>query len=198
MATTTVIGRASFVRGRVSGSGDLEIAGRVEGDVAVTGEVIIESSGLVASNITAARIVVRGAVKGDLVAEEALLIEAGARVVGDLRAPRVAIVQGGLVRGHVQTTGAAAARPRAVAAATRVSEPKLRPVVAAPPPAPRAVKAAPSPAPAPPPASTSRSSENHKPAVRSAAVAGARVGPPAPVVPVLKKGTKAVQKKQQR
>ena len=61
MADPTVIGRASFVRGRVSGSGDLEIAGRVEGDVAVSGEVSIEASGLVAANVSARRIVVRGA-----------------------------------------------------------------------------------------------------------------------------------------
>ena len=68
MAETTVIGRASFVRGRVNGSGDLEIAGRVEGDITITGEVTVESGGLVAANISARRIVVRVAVKGDLVA----------------------------------------------------------------------------------------------------------------------------------
>ncbi|MBX3211216.1 MAG: polymer-forming cytoskeletal protein, partial [Labilithrix sp.] len=99
MATSTVIGRASFIRGRVSGDGDLEIAGRVEGEVAVSGDVVVDTSGLVAANVSAARIVVRGAVKGDLVAEQVLLVESGARVVGDLRAPRIAIAPGGLVRG---------------------------------------------------------------------------------------------------
>ena len=74
MADTTVIGRATFVRGRVNGSGDLEIAGRVEGDVTVTGDVTVEASGLVAANISARRIVVRGAVR----------IESGARVRGDI------------------------------------------------------------------------------------------------------------------
>ncbi|MBX3201837.1 MAG: polymer-forming cytoskeletal protein, partial [Labilithrix sp.] len=62
MATSTVIGRASFIRGRVSGDGDLEIAGRVEGEVAVSGDVVVDTSGLVAANVSAARIVVRGAV----------------------------------------------------------------------------------------------------------------------------------------
>src|SRR5436190_1062136 len=38
MAETTVIGRATFVRGRVNGGGDLEIAGRLEGDVTLAGE----------------------------------------------------------------------------------------------------------------------------------------------------------------
>ncbi|MDF2694572.1 MAG: hypothetical protein K0S65_2955 [Labilithrix sp.] len=196
MATATLIGRTTFVRGRVNGDGDLEIAGRVEGDVAVTGEVIVDTSGLVAANISGARIVVRGAVKGDLVATEALLIEANGRVVGDLRAPRIAIAQGGLVRGHVQTGNAGPARPRAVAAPARapmtVSETKARPV--APPPAARVMKAAPPPPPPPPPSKTvSAAKTNHKPA--PAAAVAARPGPPPPVVPVLKKGTKAIQKK---
>src|SRR5262245_49685129 len=105
---TTVIGKETFVRGRVSGSGDLEIAGRIEGDVACSGEITIEAGALIAANVSGARIVVRGAVKGDLTADETLVIESGARVVGDLRAPRITIAQGGLVRGHVQTGGAGA------------------------------------------------------------------------------------------
>src|SRR5262245_57644688 len=110
MANATLIGRSTFVRGRINGSGDLDIAGRVEGDVSCAGDVVVETTGLVAANVSATRIVVRGAVKGDLVAEQALVIEATARVVGDLRAPRISIVQGGLVRGHVQT--GAAGTPR--------------------------------------------------------------------------------------
>ena len=185
MADPTVIGRATFVRGRVSGSGDIEIAGRVEGDVASDGEVTVDTSGLVAANITARRIVVRGAVKGDLTAEDALVVEAGAKIVGDLRAPRIAIAQGGLVRGHVQTGGAGTARPRTVAAAA------ARPAAPA--------KAAPAPAakaaPAPAKASTSNGPVTKVAPPRGATLAGARMGPPPPVVPALKKGTKAVQKK---
>ncbi|HVH40824.1 MAG TPA: polymer-forming cytoskeletal protein, partial [Labilithrix sp.] len=189
MATTsTVIGRTTFVRGRVSGDGDLEIAGRVEGDVAASGEVVIEASALVAANVSGSRIVVRGAVKGDLVAEEALVIEAGARVVGDLRAPRIAIAQGGLVRGHVQTGKAGAARPRAAAAPARAvaTETKSRPAVQ--PAARPAVKVVPAPS-----APVVVAKTNHKP-VRAAAAPSRPAGPPPPVVPVLKKGTKAVQK----
>ena len=195
MATSTIIGQGTFVRGRVSGSGDLEIAGHVEGDVSCSGEVVVEAGGLVAANISAARIVVRGAVRGDLVAGESLVIESAGRVVGDLRAPRIAIVQGGLVRGHVQTASASGARPRVVAAQARAAEPQQRPVLTAvrsPASAPvKVVSAAPvkvvSPAPAPAP----KERTNPKPV----AVMGARSGPPAPVVPVLKKGTKAIQKK---
>jgi hypothetical protein len=131
-------------------------------------------------------------VKGDLVAEEAVVVESGARVVGDLRAPRIAIAAGALVRGHVQTAGAGAARPRAAAAraaapapapARAAAETKSRPVAV--------VRSAPPPV----VAERAKANNNHKPAPASV-LAGARIGPPPPVVPVLKKGTKAVQKKQ--
>jgi cytoskeletal protein CcmA (bactofilin family) len=181
MADTTVIGRATFVRGRVSGSGDLEIAGRVEGDVACSGEVLIDATGLVAANVSARRIVVRGAVKGDLVAEDALVIEAGAKVVGDLRAPRVAIAEGGMVKGHVQTGAAGAPRAREKAAVRPAAAPARAEKIAPPPVTRPTAKTANGPAQKAPP--------------RGATLAGARVGPPPPVVPALKKGTKAVQKK---
>jgi len=181
----TVIGSGTFVRGRVSGSGDLEISGRVEGDVTCSGDVTVERDGMVGASITAHRIVVRGAVKGDLTADDALLLEAGARVVGDLRAPRIAIAPGGLVRGHVQTGGAGAAKPRAAQTSARVSAPAAKASAKAAPPPPPAKKAAPPP---PPPAKSGASKH------RGSVLAGTRVGPPAPVVPALKKGTKAVKK----
>ena len=40
---STVIGAQTFLRGRVHGAGDLEIAGHVEGDVSVTGDVVVEA-----------------------------------------------------------------------------------------------------------------------------------------------------------
>jgi cytoskeletal protein CcmA (bactofilin family) len=175
---STVIGSSAVVRGRVTGSGDLEILGRVEGDISVSGDVHVDTRGMVGASIHARRIVVKGAVKGDLVAEESLLLESGARVVGDLRAPRIQIAVGGLVKGHVQTGAAGAAKPRAAAASASSKK-------AAPAPPPPAKKSAPV---------IAKSSTNHKPLPRGAALAGHR-GPPPPVVPALKRGTKAVHKK---
>ena len=176
---TTLIGSGTFVRGRVTGTGDLEIAGRIEGEVTCSGDVLVDTSGLVGASISARRIVVRGAVKGDLTAEDAVILEAGARVVGDLKAPRIAIAPGGLVRGHVQTGGAGAARPRSAAAtASRASSASSATAKAAPARV-ETKKSA--------PAAAARSA----PAANGARAGASRVGPPPPVVPVLKKGTKA-------
>src|SRR5262245_49494662 len=106
MATTlSVIGPATAVRGDVRGDGDLEILGRVEGSVIVSGELTIGEGALVKSDVRARRVIVRGAVRGNVSADELLILEAGARVLGDLGAPQVGIRPGGLVKGHVSTSG---------------------------------------------------------------------------------------------
>jgi cytoskeletal protein CcmA (bactofilin family) len=172
MADVTVIGRGAHVSGRVAGAVDLEIHGRVDGDVAVDGEVTVEAQGLVGANVSAKRMVIRGAVKGDLTGEEAVRLEDGARVVGDVRAPRVAITAGALVRGYVQTGEAQApgrGKAHTAARTTSHSTTKAMPVAA---------KRA-----APPRASV------------LAGTAPKRKGPPAPVVPALKKGAKGSLKR---
>ncbi len=180
MADVTVIGRGANVVGRVSGAVDLEIHGRVEGDVAVDGDVTVEAEGLVAANVSGRRVIIRGAVKGDVSGQDAVRLEDGARVVGDIQAPRIAITRGALVRGHVRTSDAESDAPRARApiAAARTAP---RQAVAAP-----ARKTAPAVTPASLPLAEA-------PAKVALQASGKR--PPPPVVPVLKKGVKGALKK---
>lgn len=217
MANETTIAAGTIVRGSIEGTGNLVVAGHVEGDVVLSGEVTVESSGLVGANVRAARIVVRGAVRGDLSADEAVLLEEGARVVGDVRAARIAIGRGALVRGYVETANAGGgtpaprregnqARPAPRAAAPQAPKaapaPKPAPAarVAPPPPAPRAPAREPA-APTPAPAPVARRPEPTPAAapapMQRIPVLGSSLKrePPPLVVPALKKGSKAVKKK---
>ena len=90
MAEKTVIGAGTFIRGDIRGDGDLEIFGRVEGEIEVDGDVTVAEGALVKGNVGGRRVHVRGAVAGDLVGGESVALEHGARVVGDLRSPRSA------------------------------------------------------------------------------------------------------------
>lgn len=123
--TVAIIGQATFIRGSVRGDGDLNVAGRIEGNIELSGEVVFEESALIKSSVSARRIVVRGAIAGDLTATEAIVLEAGARVVGDLSAARVSIDEGALFRGRIEMSdGAAHAKPAKTAAR---SEPRPAP-----------------------------------------------------------------------
>jgi cytoskeletal protein CcmA (bactofilin family) len=194
MAEGSVIGRGSLVRGSVRGDGNLEILGRVEGDVNVTGEVTLGEEALVRGNIAAARVFIAGAVQGDLRGNEAVQVEAGGRVIGDLTSPRIGLAPGALVKGTVRTDGeaplpapqrrgagvgqplrsASAAPPRMFPAAAAKPEPMKVPV---PPPA------------APPPPATAEDIEESEPPPPK------REAPPPPVVPALGKNAKAKKKK---
>src|SRR5215207_7189914 len=115
MSSDSVIGAGSVVRGIVRGEGSLEIQGFVEGDVSVTGDVLVAESSAVRGNITGGKISVHGAVQGDVRGSEAVLIERGGKVAGDLSAPRIGIANGALVRGNVRTEGEPALTPAAPA-----------------------------------------------------------------------------------
>src|SRR5262245_55051742 len=100
MADASTIGRGTVVRGAIRGEGDLEIHGRVEGSVDVTGDLLVAESALVKSDVAGRRVVVRGAIAGNVSGTESLVLEAGSRVVGDLAAPSIGIRPGALVRGN--------------------------------------------------------------------------------------------------
>jgi cytoskeletal protein CcmA (bactofilin family) len=177
MADVTVIGQGIFLRGSIKGDGDVEIRGRIEGDVEVGGEVTIGEGALVKADVTARRITVRGAVAGNLTGEDGVRLEEGARVVGDLRGAGIGIAEGALLRGNVQTgTGGEGQRTR-----TRQQPAQARtPVRVEPRKAPAVVVAK---------ATTPG---------RKAQPAEERAAPPLPVVPVLKKGARAALRKRSR
>lgn len=190
----TIIGRGSRVRGRITGTSNLEIHGLVDGEILVEGDLTVGETGMVASDLSGKRVVVRGAVKGNISGDESVHLEDGAKVVGDVRAPRVAIGAGALVKGYVQT-GSAEARPRAAQKAAVASSLGARPApahtpAARPAPAPATVKANP---PASGPALTRAAllagANNHASPPRANA-APEKKGPPPPIVPALKKGAK--------
>jgi len=175
MADVTVIGQGMFLRGSIKGDGDLEIRGRIEGDVEVAGEVTIGEAALVKADISARRITVRGAVAGNLTGEDGVRLEEGARVVGDLRGAGIGIAEGALLRGNVQTGTGGEARSRGRQQAT----PARAPARVEPRKAPVAVAKANS-------------------SGRKGQAAEERPAPPPPVVPVLKKGSRASLRKRSR
>jgi len=197
-AEQSVLGESLSVTGRVTGDGDLEIRGRVNGEVDVRGDLVIGETAVVRASLSGGRVTVRGALLGDVLATEAIVLEDSARVVGNLRAPRIAIALGAQIRGELdmgevvageRPAARAAARPAAAPAARPAARPVAAPVV-------RAV---------PPPRSNPIDSEGGSagvlPARRPIAVApppsspAAMRMPPEPVVPAIKKGAKASKKR---
>jgi cytoskeletal protein CcmA (bactofilin family) len=208
MNQVSVIGEGTVVRGSVEGEGSLEILGRVEGDVTMTGDVSVGEAGAVRGNISGVKISVHGAVQGDLRGSEAVLLEAGARVLGDLSAPRLGVAAGALVRGHLRTEGeppAAQNKRPALAVGLKPAVFAAKPVAKV---EPKLVPAPPPPAPPPAPAPALRAldiddededadeaDDDEVIAVAAPRVKDADRRPPPPVLPSLGKGAKAKKKR---
>jgi cytoskeletal protein CcmA (bactofilin family) len=98
------IGRAITVKGDVISDEDLTIDGRVEGTIALGARSLTIGAGAsVQAHLNAHTITISGAVKGNVTATERIDIRETGSVDGDLRAPRVAVRDGAVLHGRVDT-----------------------------------------------------------------------------------------------
>lgn len=185
MAYASVIGSSSVIRGNVHGDSSLEILGRVEGDVGVTGDLSLGPDAVVVGAVSGARILIGGSVEGDVTATEAVVIAETGRVVGDLLAPRIGMSEGALVRGNVRTEGAAAGTAPSRSSAAR-AEPKSAPPVERSAPRPSASVVASSVVGAAAPVANSSSN-----AASAAGRLPAKKAPPPPVIQAPRAGVRA-------
>lgn len=99
----THLGRSLLVKGDLSGSEDLVIAGQFEGTVNVKGHCLtIGPEGKVKAEIQADRMVIYGSVHGNIIVKERLEIHKSGHVVGDLIAPGISIEDGAYFKGKIE------------------------------------------------------------------------------------------------
>lgn len=92
--------RLSF-RGEVSGEGDFHIAGRFEGDITVTGRVLVAEGAEVDANISGLAIVIGGTVRGNLSASTRVEILPTGVLTGSLKTGSFTAADGASVKGEV-------------------------------------------------------------------------------------------------
>jgi cytoskeletal protein CcmA (bactofilin family) len=95
------LGERLAFRGEVSGEGDFHIAGRFEGDINVTGRVLVGEGADVDANINARAIVVGGTVRGNLSASTRVEILPTGVLTGTLRTGSFSAADGAAVKGEI-------------------------------------------------------------------------------------------------
>lgn len=109
---TATIGASIFVKGRIEGSDDLVIRGRVEGTVKLPkNKVVVAVGSDVKANITARSIQVEGHVRGTLNGGSDVTVRAGGQVDGDILAPRVSLDNGARFSGMIDMKKDRSAKP---------------------------------------------------------------------------------------
>jgi len=100
------IGASIVIRGDLTSSEDITIAGRVHGSVAVReNTVVIASEGHVEGDVRARTVVVQGRVEGNISGLDSVEVGESGSVLGDISAPRMRIAEGGRLHGQVRIAG---------------------------------------------------------------------------------------------
>ena len=118
MDSTAGIGPSIHIKGDVTASEPLTIAGHVDGTIAVDGHALtVVAGGRVKASVTAHTIVIGGCVRGRHNARALIVVHETATIKGDLSEPAVSFADGATEHGNVET----AARRRSAVPATRLS-----------------------------------------------------------------------------
>jgi cytoskeletal protein CcmA (bactofilin family) len=98
------IGASIRIKGDISASEPLTIAGRVEGSVTVEGHALTIASGShVSATVSADTILVAGDVKGRLNGVTRIVLRETAAMEGEMSAPSVSVADGATVQGRIET-----------------------------------------------------------------------------------------------
>jgi cytoskeletal protein CcmA (bactofilin family) len=96
-----LLGARMAFRGEVTGEGDFHIAGRFEGEIKVTGRVVVAEGAEVDANISGLAIVIGGTVRGNLSAATRVEILPTGVLTGSLKTGSFAAADGASVKGEV-------------------------------------------------------------------------------------------------
>ena len=98
------VGKSVVFKGDLTSSEDLTIDGRVEGSIQLPDHTLtIGPDADIRANIVARTVTVHGAVTGTITARDKVDIRETGSVEGDIYSPRLAIADGAMLRGRVDT-----------------------------------------------------------------------------------------------
>jgi cytoskeletal protein CcmA (bactofilin family) len=110
-AAVVVLGPHDSLVGTLKVDGDVQIDGRLEGEVAASGEVSVRSTGTARAKIEARDIVIGGNVEGSVVAQDLVSIGETAVISGDVHASRLRVDEGASVNATIAMTVSGDAPP---------------------------------------------------------------------------------------
>ncbi len=100
----TLINQGCKITGVITGTGDYQVSGTIDGDCELDGTVTIHEDGNWGGTVRAEHVVVAGHVDGDIVAAGHVEIASTARITGTVTGAAIAVAEGAVVEGVMRTT----------------------------------------------------------------------------------------------
>ena len=98
----TVISKGSVFSGKLNGSDNYVVHGRVEGDCKLKGALVVSPTGHWKGNIEAVDVMISGMVEGDVIASNKVELLASARVTGVIKSPIICMAAGAKHSGELR------------------------------------------------------------------------------------------------
>ena len=111
-----IVASRLVLRGEVSGEGDFQILGKFEGEINVTGKVLVAEGAEVDANINAAAIQIGGVVRGNLSATTRVEILPSGVLTGTLKTGSFSAADGASVKGEIWVARGGQPRPASASA----------------------------------------------------------------------------------
>ncbi len=105
----TIIGRETEIKGTISAKGVIRIDGRAEGQVLVSGDILVGETAFLLAEVKARHITVAGEIRGNVAAEGKLEILSSGKVYGDIQVANLVIGEGAVFKGKCEMTDSGAA-----------------------------------------------------------------------------------------
>lgn len=90
----TIIAEDIEITGTIKCASDIELSGKLIGDLACTGTAVIGEKAVIKGNVTAMSISIRGQINGNVSVKDRIELKASARLNGDIRAKRLTVEDG--------------------------------------------------------------------------------------------------------
>lgn len=100
----TLISEGCKISGFITGNGDFQISGEIDGDCELEGTVTLARNGVWNGTIRAGNVIVAGRVEGDIIAGNSVEITATARISGTVSGMAIAVAEGAVVEGVMKTS----------------------------------------------------------------------------------------------
>lgn len=96
----TIIGKNTQIKGIISGGSNIRIDGSVEGEITVTGDIVVGEQGVVTASIKAANVLISGTVRGNVEVGGKLEILGTGKLCGDVKVSVLSISEGAIFKGN--------------------------------------------------------------------------------------------------
>jgi cytoskeletal protein CcmA (bactofilin family) len=99
----SILGASLEIKGKISGEEDLQIDGKIEGSVALSGQrLTVGHSGQLNSEVWAREVVVYGKLTGNIHAGDRVEIKKDGSVSGDITTARISVEDGAYFKGRIE------------------------------------------------------------------------------------------------